>query len=118
MKKYLLVLIPILLISLGQTFSKYGAMIWTHKNNITGFLNLYILLGYFLLILRGFVWIFILKKVNLSFAYSFISISYIFILLIAYFMFKENITSNNIIGSSLIITGIIFISFGEAKINE
>ena len=66
MKRHLLVLIPIIFITVGQTFAKHGAQEIGKTDNI---INIYIALGYTMLILRGFIWVFILKNAKLSFAY-------------------------------------------------
>ena len=44
------------------------------------------------------------------------SVTFILILAISYFIFDENITFNNLLGSCLIMGGVIVISLGE--INE
>ncbi len=113
MSKCGLILIPIVLITLGQTLAKYGALKIADGNSV---LNIYIILGYACLILRGLVWIFILKKIKLSLAYPFISLSYVFVLVISYYLFGEVVRINNIIGTLFIIGGLSFIGLGEMKI--
>lgn len=112
-RHYLLVLIPIFFVMVGQTLSKYGAQELKKADTI---INLYIILGYTSLLLRGFIWIFILKKVKLSFAYPLMSVTFILILGISYFLFNEEITFYNLVGCFLIMGGVAFISLGE--INE
>jgi len=107
---YLLVLIPIFFAMLGQTLSKYGAQ--EIEKNDTIF-NAYIILGYTMLLMRGFIWILILKKLKLSFAYPLMSVTFILILAISYFLFNEEITFYNLLGCFLIIGGVAFISLGE-----
>ena len=53
-------------------------------------------------------WQQILKRVELSTAYMFKGTSLIFIMLLAYVLFGEQITPNNIIGACVIILGIAF----------
>jgi len=112
MKKYFLLLIPIVLITLGQTFSKLGAEELNSSNSI---LNIFFILGYALLILRGIVWVYIIRKINLSFAYPVQSFSYVLILGISYFVFKESISFINLAGVLLISLGIVLISSAESK---
>ena len=109
-RHYLLVVLPILFVMVGQTLSKYGAEEIKKTDTIV---NVYIIAGYTMLLLRGFIWIFILKKVKLSFAYPLMSVTFILILAISYFMFDEDITFNNLLGSCLIIGGVIVIGLGE-----
>ena len=52
-------------------------------------------------------WQQILKHVELSTAYMFKGISLIFIMLLAWMLFGEQITINNIIGACVIIIGIV-----------
>ena len=52
-------------------------------------------------------WQQILKRVELSTAYMFKGTSLIFIMLLAWMLFGEQITLNNIIGACLIIIGIV-----------
>ena len=51
-------------------------------------------------------WLHILKRIELSTAYMFKGTSLIFIMLLAYVLFGEQITPNNIIGACVIIIGI------------
>jgi drug/metabolite transporter (DMT)-like permease len=112
MRKYFLVLIPIIMVTLGQILSKIGTQHIVENKNIV---NLFIILGYGLLILRGTTWIFILRMVNLSFAYSLMSLTYIFILAVSYFFFNETIRVGNIIGTFFIMGGVYFMGYGELK---
>ncbi|MGA1825566.1 MAG: hypothetical protein ACMUIP_12980 [bacterium] len=112
-RHYLLVLIPIFFVMAGQTLSKYGAQEIKETNTL---INAYITLGYTSLLLRGFVWILILKKIKLSFAYPLMSVTFILILGISYFFFNEEITFYNLLGCFLIMGGVAFIGLGE--INE
>ena len=105
-----MILIPIVLITFGQTCAKYGALKIAEGGSV---LNIYILLGYTFLILRGLVWVVILKKMRLSFAYPFISISYVLILAISYYFFDEVIGINNIIGTVLIMLGVFAIGLSQ-----
>jgi drug/metabolite transporter (DMT)-like permease len=112
MKKYFLVLIPIAMVTVGQILSKIGAQHIVENKNL---INLFIILGYGLLILRGTTWIFILRVVNLSFAYSLMSLTYIFILAVSYYFFNEPIRVNNMIGTFFIMGGVAFMGYGELK---
>ena len=58
-------------------------------------------------------WQQILKRVELSTAYMFKGTSLIFIMLFAYALFGEQITLMNIIGSAVIIFGIILFAKSE-----
>ena len=55
----------------------------------------------------AFLWQIVLKKIDLSIAFMCKSITIVFSLLIAHFIFNENISISNSIGSLFIISGII-----------
>ena len=112
MKKYLLILLPIITITAGQTFSKLGVEQLKLDNRV---INIFIVSGYFLIIFRSLVWIWVLRRVKLSVAYPFISFTYILVLLISFFFFDEPITTKQILGSSLLVLGIFFVGYGEFK---
>lgn len=58
-------------------------------------------------------WQQILKRVELSTAYMFKGTSLIFIMLLAYAFFGEQITTNNIIGACVILLGIALFAKGD-----
>ena len=53
------------------------------------------------------LWQLVLKRVELSLAYMFKGTSIVFVMLLAYWLFGEQITWNNIIGAMIIIIGIV-----------
>jgi drug/metabolite transporter (DMT)-like permease len=55
-------------------------------------------------------WIKALSRENLSYVYPMASLSYVLVLFYSYFLFKEPLTINKIIGIFLIIGGVIFIN--------
>nr|MDD3719890.1 EamA family transporter [Candidatus Gracilibacteria bacterium] len=55
-------------------------------------------------------WLMIIQRMKLSIAYPFMSLSYVIVFLVSYFIFKESIFFNQIIGLFLIIIGVIFLS--------
>lgn len=59
------------------------------------------------------IWQIILKKIPLTIAFMSKSITIVFSLLIAYLFFSESITINNIIGSVIIIGGIVYLGWGK-----
>lgn len=56
------------------------------------------------------LWIILLKNIPLSKAYSFMALSYILVPLIGLFAFNEPITIKFIVGSALILGGIIVVA--------
>lgn len=57
-----------------------------------------------------FTWMKALTREDLSSVYPMASLSYVFILIYSYFLFKEPITINKFIGIILIVCGVIFVN--------
>lgn len=57
--------------------------------------------------LYAVLWQQVLKRIELSMAYMFKGTSLIFVMLLAYVLFGEQITWNNIVGALIIIGGIV-----------
>lgn len=56
-------------------------------------------------------WLMVIQRMKLSIAYPFMSLSYVIVFLLSYFVFKENINFYQIIGLFFIILGVIFLSY-------
>lgn len=111
----ILILTSIFLGSIGQVFYKYASKKVSNgeiKNlfSLQGFiylvLNKYFIFGSILYFLASFIWIYVLSKTELSLAYPMISLSYVIVLIISYFIFGESITFIKIFGIILIILGV------------
>ncbi|MFZ5640330.1 MAG: EamA family transporter [Bacillota bacterium] len=103
---YMLILLPLSLMVIGQIMTKIGSAAGS-------FVNTYIILGYTALLARGLAWVFVLKRLPISFAYPVMSISFVLILLASYYFFNETFTVYKVAGSLLIIAGVIFTSLGK-----
>lgn len=57
----------------------------------------------------------VLSRVPLTFAFPFIALSYVVVLGIGYFIFKESLNLYHFIGTALIIGGIVFIGFAGER---
>lgn len=57
----------------------------------------------------GVSWIIAMSKFELSYAYPFVSITYIFMMLAGIILFNETLTATKIIGTVLIMLGIIIL---------
>ena len=64
------------------------------------------------------LWQLVLKRVELSLAYMFKGTSLIFVMLLAYVLFGEHITRNNIIGAIIIIIGIVLYAHNPSPLNS
>ena len=79
------------------------------KNPI--FFGVLICLGF-----QAIFWQMVLRKYELFFAYIFSSLIYIIILVISYFIFKEHIYMRNILGSIVIMVGVIIFNYNKREI--
>jgi drug/metabolite transporter (DMT)-like permease len=101
--KGLLLLVGILTtILLGQFSSKTGA----NKLSIGDELGyMYVAFGYGFLALRGVLWLFLLRIMDLSKAYPLQSLSYVLILVLSYSVFHEEVGNLQVLGCLFIISG-------------
>ena len=90
-------------------FTKYASqqefMSW---NYIVGLIGTVGVMG-----LYAVLWQQVLKRIELSLAYMFKGTSLIFVMLLAYVLFDEQITWNNIVGAIIIIGGIVLYAKAE-----
>lgn len=61
--------------------------------------------------LYAVLWQQILKRIELSVAYMFKGTSIVFVMLLAYVLFGEQITWNNVLGAIIIIVGIVLFAY-------
>lgn len=86
------------------TFNKFVPMV------IKAFLNPYVLSGFILYGTSSILWLVVISRVPLSFAYPLVSISYIVIVFFSWFLFKENVTLIRWLGVFLISLGVSLIA--------
>lgn len=100
----------VVMIAIGQTLSKMGAL----EAKETGELfNILLGFAYGILILRGGIWVYILKSVQLGFVSPLISLTYIIMLGVSHFYFGEIITVTRLFGCMLIAVGVFMVTVGE-----
>lgn len=110
---YLFILVPIFLRILTVILFKEAALsmsAFTITNILTNYLYIICFVVFFL---RAITWQHALKSIPLSLAYNFQSLTYVGLLIVGYLFFDEKITTNNIIGSIIIITGVLIIAKKE-----
>lgn len=74
--------------------------------------NKYIDVGFLLYVISFSLWFVALSKKDLNFVYPFTGLTFAFVLLMSYFILGEKISGNIILGSSLIVLGILLLSRG------
>jgi drug/metabolite transporter (DMT)-like permease len=76
------------------------------------FTNWKIILGLSFYVLPMFIWIFMLKKMDLSFLQPMFSLVYVVTPILAFVVLHENIPLNRWIGIGIIIVGVFFVARG------
>jgi multidrug transporter EmrE-like cation transporter len=71
-----------------------------------------ILTGLFLYFIAAAIWIIVLSTVDLSFAYPFLGLSYVIVLVLSKFILKEDVNPVRWIGAFIITVGVVVISRG------
>ena len=120
MHKYIpLILFVVTTNALSQLFLKHGMNVTGHfdftSDGIVStipkvLLNPYIILGGLTLIFSMGLHLMALSRVDISFAYPFLSISYVIVLVAGYFLFNEPVTLTRIAGVGLICAGTVFVA--------
>jgi len=82
------------------------------------FSNLFVLLGIAIYLLSTVLWLWVLSKVPLSFAYPMISLSYVIIIIAGKWIFKERIDIWKITAIVLILAGVVALGYSEPKQKE
>jgi drug/metabolite transporter (DMT)-like permease len=70
---------------------------------------------YVFFLLRGLLWIFLLRKLKLVLAYPLMSIGYVLVLGVSFLLFKETLTLGKLAGALLLMSGVSLVSIGEVR---
>lgn len=68
-----------------------------------------VILGLVLFVLSAVSWLIVISRVPLSFAYPFVGITYVLLVLFSKFVLKEQVPSLRWLGVALIVTGIVLV---------
>ena len=82
----------------------------TLENLLRLFLNPFIIAGLILYVTAMLIWLYVLKNVEVSYAYPFTALGFIVVMAISYFFLAEQVTLLRVAGIILIIGGIFLIS--------
>ncbi|ACA46166.1 transporter [Clostridium botulinum] len=113
-----LILTSVFLGALGQILVKYGAVNLTLNFSPAHLLpsivsilkNMPVMAGIISYGVSFLLWIKVLSKVELSYAYPMVSLGYVLVMIFSYFFFKENITPIRILGVAFIMIGVILVA--------
>lgn len=115
MKNISIALLSVFLGAIGQVILKVGAnklgelslsLNTLYKDMINIIKVPQIILGIMLFTMSFLLWIKVLTKNELSNSYPLVSLSYILIMIMSVFLFKEEITLRKILGTGLIVLGV------------
>jgi len=115
MNVIIIILSGILCASLGQVFWKLGmnAVGAIDNFSISGivsmFLNPLVFLGLLMYGLSTIFWLIALSQKDLSYVYPFIALTFIIVLLFSKFLLHENVGIYRIVGTLIIIAGLIIV---------
>ena len=119
----LLILLSISIAVCGQLLLKIGinrigigdlSGLGTLKQLFTGvIMSPLVLTGLFLYIISAAIWIVVLSAVDLSFAYPFIGLTYVLVLVLSKLILKEDVNLIRWAGAAIITVGVIVISRGK-----
>ena len=118
MNTIVIILTGILFASLGQVFWKMGMnSIGAIENfSISGilsmFLNPLVLLGLVMYGSSTVFWLIALSQKDLSYVYPFISLTFIIVLLLSQFVLKEQVSTARIVGTIIIVGGLMIVVRG------
>ena len=72
--------------------------------------NIWVLIGLVTYVVSTLIWMVVLKKADLSFAYPFISLSYVLVIVASRLVFREKIDIFKILAIVLIVGGVLVLS--------
>lgn len=119
MQTIIVILISVLLNCAAQLFIKKGMiMVGEVTGGLQGFLsllpamasNLFLWVSVFCYALSMVLWLVVLSRVDVSYAYPFLSIGYILAAAVGYFVFHEAVSLTRVAGILVICIGVILIS--------
>jgi len=73
--------------------------------------NKYILLGVLAMWISMFLWLIVLKKIDVSIAYPLVSLNFVFLTIVGYYCFDESLNLYKILGIAFIIIWVFFIYY-------
>ncbi len=114
-----LILLGVLFNALAQVCLKKGMLSIGHfrfapavipqvAKSVAG--NPFILLGLLCYVVSVVVWLLVLSRVEMSYAYPFLSVGYIIVTVLGYVLFQESVTFYRILGVIIICLGVILVS--------
>ncbi len=120
MAKYIpLILAGVLLNAIAQILLKKGMLsigyFDFHFQNVFPIIkkvtiNSYILSGLASYVISVMIWLLVLARVEVSYAYPFLSVGYVVVTVMGYFIFQENLSWMRGVGIAVVIVGVLLLS--------
>lgn len=119
LKTMIVALISIGLLVTGQTLLKYGLMRAGGVSFATGniahglrviFTSPYLMMGFAAYGVSALLWLDVLSKLDISYAFPLVSLTYVITLFVGRFLFHETITWPRVVGVLVIISGVILVA--------
>jgi multidrug transporter EmrE-like cation transporter len=116
---YLLILLGVMLNAAAQLLLKAGMSQIGHFEfssanvvpiGLKVLMNLPIMTGLFTYVVSVLIWLLVLSRAQVSFAYPMVSLGYIVTAIAAYYIFGEPMSALRVVGIFVIITGVYLIS--------
>ena len=127
MAKYIpFILFTVLTNALAQVSLKYGmvqlgSLNFAGVNPIIKLLQIvfspFVFIGLCIFVISMASHLFVLSKVELSFAYPFLSLAYVVVAVIAYYLFHEDLNALRVGGIALICVGTVLIAQGGSTVH-
>lgn len=108
--KFLLLFSSLILAVLGQIFLKKGIMesslSFSSLSILKTIFTPFVFGGFMAYGFSAIIWLFVLQKFQLSIAYSSLSLTYIIIAILSYYLFNEPLTIGKFVGMGFITLGV------------
>jgi len=118
-KTMIVALISIGLLVAGQTLLKYGltragGVSFASGNIMQGlrviFTSPYLIMGFVAYGISALLWLDVLSKLDISYAFPLVSLTYVITLFVGRFLFHETVTWSRVVGVLVIIGGVILVA--------
>jgi multidrug transporter EmrE-like cation transporter len=111
---YILAIISIMLGAVGQLILKLvaeklqtGSGVWQLGLSM---LNLKMIVAIGCFVTSMLMWIFVLRKLELSIAYPMVSLGYVFVMILSFYFLQEQLYLTKLLGTGLIVSGVIVLN--------
>lgn len=121
LSNFAIVALSVTLSAIAQMFLKIGVSSVEHVTTdsvltrvVAYLLSTQVLLGLVLYAVGAVIWLFALKQIDLSMAYPFVGMSFILVFFLGVMVLGEPFQINRLVGSLIIIAGLLVISYNPA----